>query len=107
MASKRCLTCHEQIPATEAQRNRGRCTPCWQAFRNQGYDSPAYQINRGTVLRRAQGRCEQCSAPFTAAKPEVHHLTPLTAGGTNHPTNLIALCHDCHTTTHHRGGGGQ
>ena len=34
----------------------------------------------------------------------VHHIKPLAEGGTNNPTNLICLCHRCHTRIHTERG---
>lgn len=42
--------------------------------------------------------CEQClrQGRYTAAT-EVHHITPLSDGGTNDERNLMALCKACHS----------
>ena len=42
--------------------------------------------------------CEQCKCEgrLTAAE-EVHHVVPLTNGGTNDEGNLMALCKSCHS----------
>lgn len=42
--------------------------------------------------------CEQCrqSGRYTAAT-EVHHIKPLSEGGTNDERNLMALCKACHS----------
>lgn len=32
---------------------------------------------------------------------EVHHIIPRIRGGSNHPKNLITLCHDCHSGTYY------
>lgn len=44
------------------------------------------------VLRRAQFKCVACHAPFV----EVHHITPLSEGGTHTVDNLAVLCQACH-----------
>ena len=38
---------------------------------------------------------------------EVHHIIPRRLGGTDHPTNLVALCHDHHRIqpSHHHDAG--
>ena len=69
--------------------------------------------NRWLRLRRdklsSQPLCERCkeSGRITAAT-EVHHVIPVEDGLTRaekerlmyDPTNLRALCHDCHVKTH-------
>ena len=56
--------------------------------------------------------CERCLAngKFRAAA-EVHHILPVSRGGTNEENNLMALCWSCHQKIHRQlgdrwGGGG-
>jgi len=60
------------------------------------------------VLRRANGRCEQCSAPApfnrrSDGSPylEVHHSIPLADGGEDTVENAVAVCPNCHRKAHH------
>ena len=59
------------------------------------------------VLRRANGRCEGCSAPapFRArdglAYLEPHHTTRLSDEGPDHPAHVIGLCPNCHRRAHY------
>ena len=48
---------------------------------------------RKRVLERANGRCELCGRE---GKLELHHFFPPSMGGASHPSNLIALCPECH-----------
>lgn len=41
---------------------------------------------------RMHPRCEWCGALAT----EVDHRRRLADGGSDHPSNLQSLCHDCH-----------
>lgn len=52
---------------------------------------------RTRVLERDCYRCTHCG---TTTNLEMHHLIPLSQGGTNHLDNLTTLCHTCHTTLH-------
>ena len=59
---------------------------------------------RAATLLRAQDRCEnpECGGmpidrtPSGSAILEVDHIKELSAGGDDHPTNMIALCPNCH-----------
>lgn len=55
------------------------------------------------ALHRSSGICEGCEkpAPFLAlnGQPylEVHHIRALANGGSDHPSNVAAVCPNCHT----------
>lgn len=57
------------------------------------------------AIQRSKGICESCEeeAPFTTknGKPylEVHHLLPISKGGSDHPKNVAAVCPNCHRRT--------
>lgn len=66
------------------------------AFWN-GYP-PDWNTRKAGVLREAGYRCEECGkfgVPLT-----VHHIIPLTKGGSNAFDNLKALCAQCHQRAH-------
>jgi 5-methylcytosine-specific restriction endonuclease McrA len=54
------------------------------------------------VRKRSKGKCEglvngvRCGAPAV----DVHHIVPLSSGGSNSLTNLLHLCLDCHCRRH-------
>lgn len=55
---------------------------------------------RTEVLTRDQDRCMKCgNRPFDNphVQLEVHHIRPWALGGLTTKTNLITLCHTCHT----------
>jgi 5-methylcytosine-specific restriction endonuclease McrA len=53
-------------------------------------------------LRRDRFTCQDCGRKgrqVVAGKLrglEVHHIIPRSEGGTDHPTNLKTVCHECH-----------
>lgn len=49
---------------------------------------------RKLVLERYGGKCARCR---TAKEIELHHRLPVIHGGLNDATNLVPLCHRCHT----------
>ncbi len=56
---------------------------------------------------RSKGKCECCDspAPFITENEEpfleIHHLVPLSDGGTDSPDNVVAVCPNCHQRFHH------
>ena len=48
---------------------------------------------RAAIVTREGGRFRLCGAPAT----EIDHIAGPIDGDINHPDNLQALCHDCHT----------
>lgn len=66
---------------------------------NQRY--PAYPENWSTireeVLIRDGYQCGNCGSPNNL---HVHHIVPLSKGGSNRLTNLRTLCEQCHKKLH-------
>lgn len=56
-----------------------------------------WEVLRSEALR-SQGR--RCSACGKAGRLEVHHVRPLSEGGSNDAENLAVLCRDCHIQAH-------
>ncbi|MBR1807159.1 MAG: HNH endonuclease [Selenomonadaceae bacterium] len=86
----------------------GYC-PQHEKAQAQHYDryhrSPEHSKRYGYQWRKLRARflnahplCEQCKLEgrYTAAT-EVHHIRPLSDGGTNDINNLMALCKPCHS----------
>jgi 5-methylcytosine-specific restriction protein A len=45
--------------------------------------------------------CERCLAEGRVTPvEEVHHIIPISQGGTHDPSNLMSLCQSCHTKIH-------
>ena len=59
------------------------------------------------VLKSANGVCELCNSPAPFFKPdgvpylEVHHVLPLSEGGSDRTSNTIAVCPNCHMQFHY------
>lgn len=72
-----------------------------QRFANLKYQTRQIEY-RNVVIARAGGKCQlcNCNAPFldSAGRPylEVHHVQAISEGGKDDPTNMIALCPNCH-----------
>ena len=56
------------------------------------------------ALRRANGHCELCGAEGFRTEQgvylETHHVIPLSEGGPDHPSNVVALCANDHRRAH-------
>lgn len=54
------------------------------------------------VKRRDNYTCQKCGRQFPPFSTflHVHHILPLSRGGSNTPENLITLCRDCHKDDH-------
>lgn len=61
---------------------------------------------RDYVLARANGNCEECSAPAPFLRPggapylEPHHIRRVSDGGPDDPRHVISLCPNCHRRAH-------
>lgn len=58
---------------------------------------------RAEVFARDEGKCQDIGARGgKCGKPgsDVHHVVPLSRGGTTTKSNLITLCKDCHERRH-------
>jgi len=75
---------------------------------NQHQRSPDVNKTYGREWRRvrklyaeAHPLCEQClkEGRLTPVE-EVHHILPVSQGGTHSVTNLMSLCQSCHTKIH-------
>lgn len=54
-------------------------------------------VSRPIVLKRAGGRCERCRR----RRPlDPHHKLARSQGGSHDPSNLVAICRDCHDALH-------
>lgn len=60
---------------------------------------------RGRYIK-AHPLCEMCKkGGKLAPAEEVHHIIPLSKGGTHAASNLMSLCTSCHSTITAREGG--
>ena len=55
---------------------------------------------RQAVYQRDEGMCQYCLGEVELFQCHIHHVLPLSEGGTNRPGNLKTLCVDCHQYRH-------
>ena len=74
--------------------------------------SPMVNKTYGRAWKRIRDRyaaqhplCEQClkEGRYTPVE-EVHHILPISKGGTHAESNLMSLCQSCHTKIHRELG---
>jgi len=58
---------------------------------------PDWQVRRSEVLKRDDKRCVECHSGINL---HVHHIAPLSKGGSNLLSNLETLCEGCHSKEH-------
>ena len=59
---------------------------------------PHWPTIRLHILTRDHHTCQLHYPDCTTTATEVDHITPATNNGTDHPTNLHAVCTNCHAT---------
>jgi len=63
---------------------------------------PEYPSNwddlRREVLELDGYRCQNCGR--STKRLHIHHIVPLSAGGSNDISNLVCLCEECHSVEH-------
>lgn len=82
-------------------RHGSRCPTCTETLRGsfterRGIGGWSWAKLRAHVRQR-DGGCRRCGA---TTRLEVHHVIPLSRGGTNDPDNLVTLCRTCHRASH-------
>ena len=83
---------------------RHRFNPNVRKIRRESpYDDPEYRRNRIKALERDGYRCRICGS---TERLNVHHIVPISMGGTHELENLITLCYRCHATQHRHMRGG-
>ena len=68
--------------------------PSWPA--HLGARKPGGSKVREAVLDRDRHHCTRCGIPAAI----VHHIVPISEGGTNDPANMVTLCFTCHRAEH-------
>ena len=77
---------------------RAKITPIYDYFLTY---PPDWEERRSQVVERDGEQCSKCG---NWGRLHLHHIKPLSKGGSNKITNLILLCESCHSKEH--GGRG-
>lgn len=57
-----------------------------------------FEAHRKFYWSHFEHKCYNCESTTDAL--ELHHIIPLSLGGTNNPTNMVPLCERCHGLIH-------
>lgn len=60
-----------------------------------------FENTKAMVRNRDHYTCQCCKGKHKDKKLEVHHIVFRSQGGSDEESNLITLCHTCHTKLHH------
>jgi 5-methylcytosine-specific restriction protein A len=88
-----CNVCKRRIPSGESY-----CAKCKPPAKIQSkahrerYDSTWAKISKAYRLEHPWCEVDGCGSPAAM----VHHIVPLSEGGTNEPENLASMCYFCH-----------
>jgi len=78
--------------------------PIYLAYKPRGskakWEHSWYYTTR-LVLARDKNRCQECKK-IVRDGYEIHHIRRREYGGTNHPSNLMLLCKECHKALNSR-----
>lgn len=89
------------------------CKDCSKKFNNMAVWNRTTAPLPYRILHRDKFICQDCGTfigytneygmniPIGIAA-EVHHILPVSEGGSDHQSNLISLCSDCHRERHRR-----
>jgi 5-methylcytosine-specific restriction endonuclease McrA len=115
-----CAGCNSMyyIPQTKFYRNKRWCQDdlCKQVIdskvKNANYKKAQKKIENGTfrhgveselrekIKLRDDFTCRLCVTKMETNVLQVHHIIPVSNGGDDELSNLVLLCHNCHTSLH-------
>jgi len=102
-----CDECGTQLPTHRVNRGLTTCSPAcnakkWERIKEaertaKGIRPLFWNTFKFECFKRDDYTCQECGSKN---KLECHHIKPIALGGTNELSNLITLCHDCHSKAH-------
>ena len=111
-------SCMYYIPQTKFYRNKRWCgnDTCKDIIdskvRHHNYKKAQRKIEKGTfrhgvtaelrdcIKLRDDFTCRLCVNKLETNELQVHHIVPVSDGGDDELSNLVLLCHNCHTSLH-------
>ena len=107
-----CDICGTQVPVGRVKRGITTCSPrCntlkWNRIKEherteKGVRPIFWDTFKFECFLRDNYTCQnpKCKSKMLL---ECHHIVPVILGGSNELSNLITLCHDCHSKSHPKG----
>jgi len=94
MEEKVCVIC-DQTFTPKYRRDRTYCSK--ECYKKSPKSIVGYTEFRQLIMKRDKDMCIMCRAKDGL---ELHHMKSTIDGGSDMPSNLITLCHDCHIKLH-------
>jgi 5-methylcytosine-specific restriction protein A len=106
-----CLTCGRACTGSYCDRHRGETERRRGTRTQRGYDDAWVAKSRRVVRAWVRAHGWTCpgyrdTAEHASRDLTVHHVVPLSRGGTSDDANLIVLCRSCHARLEADRGGG-
>ena len=95
-----CQECRREYPLLVKHWGKqyiGICRTCQKEEKEKSRETA--RSYREVVILRAAGKCEACGF-YCPHILRIHHIKPVSALGHGYPSNLIALCPNCHAIVH-------
>ena len=62
---------------------------------DRNFDRVARNFLKSVLLSQTNNRCAYCGKSINAQNMHIEHIHPLSKGGANDPSNLVAACKSC------------
>jgi len=84
---------------TEMEEPQGSTEPLLANYFPKNMKDRAWRAVRKAVVKRDGHACRECGrdlGEYPSWYTEVHHIVAVIDGGSDHPSNLVTLCVECH-----------
>jgi len=74
--------------------------PIGHRHRKTGAKRSLTPSQRAKIILKVNGKCLQCKKKYSSDVLELHHIKPVSEGGSNRLSNITVLCPTCHRRVH-------
>jgi len=79
---------------------KGKRKYCSQECAEAFYQKHLWELISKRIWERDHSTCRWCGRKLEYGEGNVHHIVPISEGGSNDDSNLVLLCTDCHAKIH-------